>query len=178
MKKQILVFTAFISLLFTSCGSGGELLWLDNPTDEPISVEIDGKKYDIAPGELKRVPDGTSGKQKFKGTDGKEVEIEINGVSFINCTNSTYIECAIEYAISPNTPTKLPEPVEVEIAGDKYTGNFKIYTDVVIPHGNIHYKVTEPLKDEITISQNSTIINKMYRIKDFLADSDMKEYKN
>ncbi|ADV48580.1 hypothetical protein I2486_06200 [Cellulophaga sp. E16_2] len=178
MKKQILVLTVFISLLFLSCGSGGELLWLDNPTDEAISVEIDGKKYDIAPGELKRVPDGTSGKQKFKGVDGKEVEIEINGVSFINCTNATYIECAIEYSINPNSASTLPEAVEVEIAGDKYTGNFKVHTDIVIPHSNINYNVTEPLKDEISITGNSTIINKMYRIKDFLADSDMETYKN
>ena len=177
MKKNILVLTVFISLLFQSCGLLSDaVLWLDNPTDETISVIINGDEHEIAPGELKRV-DGFTGKQKFTGSDGVEVEIDIESSSLINCTKSTYIISSVEYTSNSAIESTLPDPVIVEVGGVKYSGNFEVYTDVVVPHGDINYNVLTPEPEEISISKSIVVQKKMYRIKDFLADSEMDYYK-
>lgn len=178
MKKSVLIFSTILLFTLNSCNFfDGTPLWLDNPTDKSITIKIDDQSYEIAPGELKHI-DGKKGKHKFTATDGKVVDIEITEPSLINCTNETYVLQQVEYSIS-GTSNNLPETKKIEVKGQKYEGNFEVFTGVVIPHGNINYNVVTPLKDEVefTGSDNYIIVNKMYRSSDFLESNDTKPFK-
>lgn len=49
MKKLVFLRVLFIATLFAACDSSSNTYWIDNPTNDPITVYIDDKAYDIPP---------------------------------------------------------------------------------------------------------------------------------
>ncbi|MDM1449746.1 hypothetical protein [Myroides odoratimimus] len=94
MKKLILLCLVCISALFTSCNSSSNDYWIDNPTEEPITVYIDDTAYDIPPVTMIQIS-LEYGKHQLKYND-QEITIHnggrVNkGQAIINPTQSTYI---------------------------------------------------------------------------------------
>ncbi|MGL4585055.1 MAG: hypothetical protein ACRCVU_18980, partial [Flavobacterium sp.] len=47
MKKLILLYLLCFTGLFTSCNTSSNPYWIDNPTNDPITVYIDDTAYEI-----------------------------------------------------------------------------------------------------------------------------------
>ncbi|WP_410880660.1 hypothetical protein [Myroides sp. DW712] len=68
MKKIILLGLLCFSTLFTACNSSSFSYWIDNPTNESITVYIDEKAYEI-PAQTKIAVDLPFGKHQLKYKD-------------------------------------------------------------------------------------------------------------
>lgn len=94
MKKLILLCLVCISTLFASCNSSSNDYWIDNPTEEPITVYIDDTAYDIPPVTMIQIT-LEYGKHQLKYNN-QEITIHnggrVNkGQAIINPTQSTYV---------------------------------------------------------------------------------------
>ncbi|WP_413512060.1 hypothetical protein [Myroides odoratus] len=94
MKKIILFKLLCLSLLFISCNSSSSSYWMDNPTQDPITVYIDEQVYEI-PANTKIKIDLEFGKHQLKYKDQKLTFHNGGRVNksqaIINPTQSNYV---------------------------------------------------------------------------------------
>lgn len=94
MKQLILLSLLCFTGLFTSCNTSSNPYWIDNPTNDPITVYIDDTAYDIPP-ITKLEIDLAYGKHQLKFNN-QELTFHNGGrtnkgQAIINPTQSTYI---------------------------------------------------------------------------------------
>jgi len=176
-KLTHLLASLFMAFVIVSC-SGGATYWIDNPTDDAISVSIDGNDpVTVNPLEFKKMENTLKeGEHTMVVNGGNEIKfmLDKNHVT-LNPTLATYVVAIQEYgtglASSDNDTI-------VEIDGKKYEGPFPVVTnEPVIYTGNINFLVDKPFKDEITTSKSGTVImRKLFRKNDFI-DYFKKEYR-
>ncbi|WP_156032797.1 hypothetical protein [Prevotella sp. 10(H)] len=164
---SLLIFS--LIFLMTSC-FGGATYWIDNPTDQPIEVSIDGKDpITLNAKEYKKMDETISeGEHTMKVGDGQEIKFTLDKDHVtLNPTLSTYVVVLQEYgtglASSDNDTI-------IKIDGKEYEGPFPIVTnDPFIYTGNINFLVDAPFKDEISRSSGGTVtLRKLFRKDDFV----------
>ncbi|MBB4036148.1 hypothetical protein GGR21_002049 [Dysgonomonas hofstadii] len=172
MKKHITnIATALIVVLFfmSSC-SGGATYSIDNPTDQAISVSIDGKDaISIGAKEYKKM-DGTlsKGEHTMKVGDGQEVKFNLDQDHvMLNPTLSTYVRVLQEYGVGMQSTAN---DTIINIDGQTYEGPFPLVSnEPVLYTGDLNFQVDAPFKDEITTSKTGTVtMKKLFRKDEFL----------
>lgn len=168
MKKILLALAAAAAMLMTSCG-GGMKIEMDNPTNETITVNIDGKKdYTLAPMELIEVKGLKKGEHTMTVNGGAEIKFALETSSLINPTLSTYVTDITEYSETPGD-MDTDDWVTVEIDGEEYWGPIEVFKNQpVIKTSDINFGVLTPFKEEIETSKSgSTFLKKLFRKEDF-----------
>lgn len=169
------LFIAALSLiLMTSC-FGGTTYSIDNPTDQPIEVSIDGKDpITVAAKELKRV-DGTlsEGEHTMKVGDGQEIKFNLDRNHVVlNPTLSKYIVAEVVYG-----NMEFPTDTVITVDGVEYSGAFPLVSNApFIYTGDLNFHIDQPVKDEIETSKGAVVYKKMLRECDF-KDFYKKEYR-
>ncbi|MDM1466717.1 hypothetical protein HX045_08080 [Myroides odoratimimus] len=169
MKKLILSCLVCISTLFTSCNTSSNHYWLDNPTNEPITVYIDHTAYEI-PAMTKLDIDLEYGKHQLK-YNGQELIIlnagKVNkGKVIINPTQSTYVFMAHKF-INENDERATDEYIKWAMKQHNDSLRLKIndtITTIFVPFKvtnklfidnseyNWQYNIEEPMPEGITLS--------------------------
>ncbi|KZE75226.1 hypothetical protein AV926_17170 [Myroides marinus] len=169
MKKLILLSLLFISTLFTSCNTSSNHYWIDNPTNEPITVYIDDTAYEI-PAMTKIEIDLEYGKHQLK-YNGQELTFHNGGrvnkeQAIINPTQSTYVFMAHKF-INENDERATDEYIQwaqkVQSDSLRLKVNdtittifvpFKITNQLFIKKGDFdwQYNIEEPMPEGITLS--------------------------
>jgi hypothetical protein len=169
--KQLLFTVAILgSLLFSSCGFD-KLVRIDNPTNEAITVSIDGEEpFTLAAFEHKRLEGIKGGKHTIKVGDNEPITFNIEHESvMLNPTQSTYIFAEEEYG-APSMEWK--ESVkEITLDGKKYKGHFEIVEgNICIDMGPVNYDAVTPFPNETSGSSGTIVRMKLYRKSDFKKD--------
>lgn len=168
---NLLLFFAIAAFAMTSC-FGGVTYSIDNPTDQPIEVSIDGgEAITIGAQELKRM-DGTlsEGEHTMKLKDGEEIKFTLDKDHvMLNPTLSTYVTALEEYSIGGGMQSSKNDTIIV-IDGTEYEGPFpSVSNDPFIYSGNLNYHVDAPFKEEITTSKTGTVtMRKLFRKEEFI----------
>jgi len=171
MKNKFItsLFTVLaIAFLITSC-SGGATYSIDNPTDQAITVSIDGKDpISVGAKELKKM-DGTlsNGEHTMKLGDGQEIKFNLDKDHvMLNPTGSTYIKVLQEYGVGMQSSNN---DTIINIDGNSYEGPFPLVSkEPFIYTGDLNFQVDSPFKDEITTSKSGTVVmKKLFRQNDF-----------
>src|SRR4051812_20761824 len=171
--KKRLVTLAFVALL-AGCGDRSASYAIDNPTDKPLSLTIDGKVYEIAAHDDKSVS-LSAGEHTMKG----DLVGDIRFISYyrgrggiINPTLSDYViyrqSFEKENSKSPGYQGKLDQVV---LDGVTFEGTMKQANDLFIDK-DWTYDVDEELPDSVTEHDNganNTVHNKVFRSRDFIA---------
>lgn len=171
--KKRLVPLALIALL-AGCGDRSASYSIDNPTDKPLSLTIDGKTYEVAAHDGKSLS-LDAGEHTMKG----DVVGDIKFISYyrgrggiINPTLSDYViyrqSFEKENVKSPGYQGKLDQIV---LDGVTFEGTMK-QSDGLFIDKDWTYDVNEELPESVTEHDNganNTVHNKVFRAKDFIA---------
>ena len=165
---SVLAVFAF-AFLMASC-SGGATYSIDNPTDQAITVSIDGKDpVSIGAKEFKKM-DGTlsNGEHTMKIGDGQEIKFTLDKDHvMLNPTRSTYIKVLQEYGVGMQSSDN---DTIINLDGQSYEGPFPLVSsEPFIYTGDLNFQVDSPFKDEITSSKTGTVVmKKLFRKDEFL----------
>jgi len=171
--KRKLVSLALVALL-AGCTDRSASYSIDNPTDKPLSLTIDGKTYDVAAHDGKSLS-LSAGEHTMKG----DMVGDIRFISYfrgrggiINPTLSDYViyrqSFEKENTTSPGYKGKLDQIV---LDGVTFEGTMKQENGLFIDK-DWTYDVDEELPDSVTEHDNganNTVHNKVFRAKDFIA---------
>ncbi|MET4675788.1 MULTISPECIES: hypothetical protein [unclassified Luteibacter] len=172
MKKRYLPL-ALVALLAGCSGRSADYA-IDNPTDKPLSLTIDGKTYEVAPHEDKELS-LDAGEHTMKG----DVVGDIKFISYyrgrggiINPTLSDYVIYRQSFekvgSTSPGYTGKLDQVV---LEGVTFEGTMRQSSDLFIDK-DWTYGVDEELPDSVVEHENgsnNTVHNKVFRAKDFIV---------
>jgi len=167
MKKILLVAVAALAMLMASCG-GGLKVEIDNPTNETITVKIDGdKEYTLAPMELLEVKGLKAGDHTMTVNGGSEIKFNLTGNSLLNPTLSTYVTDKQEYSsVSGNMDTS--DWVDVIVDGEEFWGPIEVFeSKPVISLDKINYGVLVEFPEEVNTSKGSVTHTKLFRGVDY-----------
>jgi hypothetical protein len=171
MKK--LVPLALVALL-AGCSDRSASYSIDNPTDTPLSLTIDGKTYEVGPHAGKSLS-LSAGEHTMKGDvigDIKFISYYRGRGGIINPTLSDYViyrqSFEKENTHSPGYMGKLDQVV---LDGVTFEGTMKKADELFIDK-DWTYDVDEELPNSVTEhdnGSNNTVHNKVFRAKDFIA---------
>lgn len=169
------LFIAVLSaILMTSC-FGGATYSIDNPTNQPIEVSIDGKDpITVAAKELKRMDETLDeGEHTMKVNGGEEIKFNLDkNHVMLNPTLSTYIIAEIVYG-----NTDFPTDTVIVVDDVEYRGAFPLVSNApFIYTGDINFHVDKPVVDEVETTKGSVVYNKILRESEF-KDFYKKEYR-
>ena len=155
--------------ILASC-SGGATYWIDNPTNNEITVTIDGKDpIKLAPNEFKKMENTIKqGKHTMKVDDGNEIAFDLDKNHIIlNPTLSTYVIVLQEYGTGMASSDN---DTVIIIDGVEYEGPFpSVMSDPFIYSGDLNFLIDKPFKDEIQSSKTGTVImKKVFRKNEFI----------
>jgi hypothetical protein len=164
---------ALVTLL-AGCGDRSASYAIDNPTDKPLSLIIDGKTYEVAPHDEKSLS-LSAGEHTMKG----DVVGDIKFISYyrgrggiINPTLSDYViyrqSFEKENTKSNGYQGKLDQVV---LDGVTFEGTMKQSNELFIDK-DWTYDFDEELPDSVTEhdnGSNNTVHNKVFRARDFIA---------
>ncbi len=164
-----------LSLLFISaCSSFFKInVEIDNPTDEILTVSVDGKDYEITP-KSSTVIDLVKGEHDIKANlDGRstyEGVVSITNDGLLNLCNSTYVIHKEIYLADQSKydeyATSALKLADVEINEKTYQNvDFEVYDETILVPKHWDYSVGESLPEEIKASEGEyAVISKLYRI--------------
>jgi len=167
MKKFLLGMGVVACLLMTACGSGMKVE-MDNPTNQKITVKIDGsKEYSLNPMELIEVTGLKKGEHTMTVNGGSEIKFNLENSSMINPTLSLYVIAEQEYGTGFADDSKW---VDVVIDGKECWGPFKVIENApVIETASLNHGVLAPFGEEIeTYKSGTVVLTKIFRKDDFL----------
>ena len=172
MKRTHLFKLAFICsfaiFMLASC-SNGATYWIDNPTNNEITVTIDGKEeIKVAANEFKKMEKTLKlGEHTMKVNDA-EVKFNLDKDHVIlNPTLSTYVIVLQEYGTGF---ASTENDTVITLDGEEYEGPFPTVTaDPFIYSGDLNFLVDTPFKGTIETSKTGTVImRKIFRKTDFI----------
>jgi hypothetical protein len=172
MKKRYLPL-ALVALLAGCSGRSADYA-IDNPTDKPLSLTIDGKTYEVAPHDEKELS-LDAGEHTMKG----DVVGDIKFISYyrgrggiINPTLSDYVIYRQSFEkVGANVPGYTGKLDQVVLDGVTFEGTMKQSSELFIDK-DWTYGVNEELPDSVTEhdnGSNNTVHNKVFRARDFIA---------
>jgi hypothetical protein len=168
MKKRLLGLGMIACLLMTACGSGMKVE-MDNPTDQSITVSIDGKEYTLAPMELLPIKGLKKGEHTLQMAGGQETKFTLETPSLLNPTLSLYVTDKEEYSGDGTGMMDDSDWVTVLIDSTEYWGPIEVFENqLVIPLNKINYGVTTDFPEEVETSREAVIHTKIFRKNDFL----------
>ena len=177
MKKILLAL--MLTILFVACGGSGKSTFtLDNPSDEKITVIIDGKEHSL----------DTKTHEKVELTVGEHtVENDKYKVIFtvysdskggiINPTGYPYIKERRVYSVKETTQSGTAMDEDFIIDDYMFTGPFSVTYDFIIDRsygqgargkGDWDYDLFEPFPETISMDRDVNIYSKMYNKNEFL----------
>lgn len=177
MKKFLLALMLII--LFVACGrSGKSYFTLDNPSDEKITVIIDGKEHSLEAASHEKVElavgEHTVENDKYKVTF--TVYKNSKG-GIINPTGYPYIKERRVYAVEGTNQSGVVRDEEFIIDDYIFSGPFSVTYDFIIDRstdqgpigkGIWDYDIFEPFPETIKMERDVNIYSKMYNKKEFL----------
>jgi len=177
MKKPLtpssLLASGLLALLI-ACGSTEVAFTLDNPTDQPLQVSLDGKSYQIAPrtGKNLRLRPGrhtlaspVTGPQAF-------LVYTKSGGGLINPTLSPYVTFNMVYATNDQTAKHFsPMEQEITLDGVTFSGPFRCSRELFIDK-DWAFGVHERIPDKIRVGQDrqGNIQGKVFTREDFVTE--------
>ena len=166
MKKLLLAMAAVVALLMTSCG-GGLKVEMDNPTNQSITVTIDGgKEYTLAPMELIPVKGLKKGEHTMQTAGGPELKFTLETSSLLNPTLSTYVTDKEEYSANPSNMDD-SDWVTVVIDGEEYWGPIEVFENQpVIQLDKINYGILVDFPEEVD-TRTKVTHTKLFRAVDY-----------
>lgn len=168
MKKVLLGTALLVCLTLASCGSGMKVE-MDNPTDQPITVTLDGKEYTLAAKELLELKGIKKGEHTMQLTGGTETTVTVDGPSMLNPTLAIYVTDKQEYSDAGGGMDD-SDWVDVTIDGREYWGPIEVFeNEPVISLEYVQYGVTTDFPEEVETYNESTVRTKLFRAADYPA---------
>lgn len=177
MKKFLLALV--LSILFVACGGSGKSSFtLDNPSDEKITITIDGKEHSLEARSHEKL-ELTAGEHTVEN-DRYKVTFTVYSDSkggIINPTGYPYLKESRVYAVEGSTESGVTRDVDFEIDGFVFVGPFTVTNDFIIDRsygnsasgkGDWDYDIFEPFPETITMERQVNIYSKMYNKNEFL----------
>ncbi|WP_335994601.1 hypothetical protein [Fusobacterium polymorphum] len=177
MKKNLLAL--ILTILFVACGGNGKSIFtLDNPSDEKITVTIDGKEHSLEAKSHEKVE--LTAREHIVKNDKYKVIFTVYSDSkggIINPTGYLYIKERIVYSVKETTQTGNAGDEEFIIDDYIFSGPFSVTYDFIIDRsygqgargkGDWDYDLFEPFPDSINMDREVNIYSKMYNKNEFL----------
>lgn len=166
MRKILFGMGMIACLLMTACGSGLKVE-MDNPTDQTITVTVDGKEYTLAPLELLPIKGLKKGEHTMQMAGGPELTFTLETSSMLNPTLSLYVTDKTEYS---GTGGDMDDSdwVDVTIDGVDYWGPIEVIENQpVIKMDKINYGVLTDFPEEVDTVRDAVIHTKIFRKADY-----------
>jgi hypothetical protein len=160
MKKILLAL--ILTILFVACGGNGKSIFtLDNPSDEKITVTIDGKEHSLEAKSHEKV-ELTAGEHIVENDKYKVIFTVYSDSKggIINPTGYPYIKERRVYSVKETTQTGN--------AGDEEFIIDRSYGQGARGKGDWDYDLFEPFPDSINMDREVNIYSKMYNKNEFL----------
>lgn len=177
MRKIKLLGVTLLLTFLTACSAmtNSNPFYIDNPTQESISVNIDGKDYLMETKSMKKI-DLKPGEHKMTLQDGTLVNFKVspfNEGGIINPTKSLYAIYSMVYAVEGEEDGFDPFTSIVYIDGVDYEGAIKTTADMFIDNNvyRCEYMLREPFPEtKTTYDKNYTgnIISKYFDKDEFI----------
>ena len=160
MKKILLAL--ILTILFVACGGNGKSIFtLDNPSDEKITVTIDGKEHSLEAKSHEKV-ELTAGEHIVENDKYKVIFTVYSDSKggIINPTGYPYIKERRVYSVKETTQTGN--------AGDEEFIIDRSYGQGARGKGDWDYDLFEPFPDSINMDRDVNIYSKLYNKHEFL----------
>ena len=160
MKKILLAL--ILTILFVACGGNGKSIFtLDNPSDEKITVTIDGKEHSLEAKSHEKV-ELTAGEHIVENDKYKVIFTVYSDSKggIINPTGYPYIKERRVYSVKETTQTGN--------AGDEEFIIDRSYGQGARGKGDWDYDLFEPFPDSINMDREVNIYSKLYNKHEFL----------
>ena len=177
MKKILLAL--MLTILFVACGGSGKSTFtLDNPSDEKITVTIDGKEHSLDAKTHKKV-ELTVGEHTVENDKYKVIFTVYSDSKggIINPTGYPYIKERRVYSVKETTQSGTAMDEDFIIDDYIFTGPFSVTYDFIIDRsygqgargkGDWDYDLFEPFPETISMDRDVNIYSKMYNKNEFL----------
>ena len=177
MKKILLAL--MLTILFVACGGSGKSTFtLDNPSDEKITVTIDGKEHSLDAKTHKKV-ELTVGEHTVENDKYKVIFTVYSDSKggIINPTGYPYIKERRVYSVKETTQSGTAMDEDFIIDDYIFTGPFSVTYDFTIDRsygqgargkGDWDYDLFEPFPETISMDRDVNIYSKMYNKNEFL----------
>ena len=177
MKKILLAL--MLTILFVACGGSGKSTFtLDNPSDEKITVTIDGKEHNLDAKTHEKVE--LTVEEHTVENDKYKVAFTVYSDSkggIINPTGYPYIKERRVYSVKETTQTGTAMDEDFTIDDYIFSGPFSVTYDFIIDRsygqgargkGDWDYDLFEPFPETISMDRDVNIYSKMYNKNEFL----------
>ena len=177
MKKILLAL--MLTILFVACGGSGKSTFtLDNPSDEKITVTIDGKEHSLDAKTHEKV-ELTVGEHTVENDKYKVIFTVYSDSKggIINPTGYPYIKERRVYSVKETTQSGTAMDEDFIIDDYIFTGPFSVTYDFIIDRsygqgargkGDWDYDLFEPFPETISMDRDVNIYSKMYNKNEFL----------
>ncbi len=173
--KKTAVTLAMLSVLY-ACNvldKGGKKYFIDNPTNAPLKLVLDGQNIELSAHEYKQV-DIKGGSHQLAVAGGAQRSFTIDETQsqkggMINPLAATYVIWTENYG-EKNSYNPLSHTIKWN--GEDITGPFKVDSSVYIPNG-WSFDVVTPFPKSVQVSNNAS---SAWKAKIFRAEDFTKEY--
>ena len=177
MKKILLAL--MLTVLFVDCGESGKSTFtLDNPSDEKITVTIDGKEHSLDAKTHEKV-ELTVGEHTVENDKYKVIFTVYSDSKggIINPTGYPYIKERRVYSVKETTQSGTAMDEDFTIDDYIFSGPFSVTYDFIIDRsygqgargkGDWDYDLFEPFPETISMDRDVNIYSKMYNKNEFL----------
>ena len=177
MKKILLAL--MLTILFVACGGSGKSTFtLDNPSDEKITVTIDGKEHSLEAKTHEKI-ELTVGEHSVENDKYKVIFTVYSDSKggIINPTGYPYIKERRVYSVKETTQSGTAMDEDFIIDDYIFTGPFSVTYDFIIDRsygqgargkGDWDYDLFEPFPETIKMDRDVNIYSKMYNKNEFL----------
>lgn len=177
MKKILLAL--MLTILFVACGGSGKSTFtLDNPSDEKITVTIDGKEHNLDAKTHEKV-ELTVGEHTVENDKYKVIFTVYSDSKggIISPTGYPYIKERRVYSVKETTQSGTAMDEDFIIDDYIFTGPFSVTYDFIIDRsygqgargkGDWDYDLFEPFPETISMDRDVNIYSKMYNKNEFL----------
>jgi len=176
MLKRLFMFALFVTVVSGCSNDGSSLEFrIDNPTDAPITLNIDGQDYAVSAQSDKPVH-LSPGEHRLRSERLGDVRVIVYAKGrggIINPTLSDYVLVMETYAVSEDKLKKFgPTTTRIDLGGVEFEGPFSKTHDLFIEK-TWAFGVREPFPDTVTVmrtgnERDGTIKAKIFTAADFI----------
>ena len=175
MKKVILTAMIVVLSVFLSACSpkNNSSFFISNPTDNTITVKLDGKDYNLAPNSFEKVKlDVGNHSYEYNGSKTDFLVTVENEGGVINPTETAHILFHMVYETKDSKTNFSPRINSLLIEDVVYEGPVNIVKSKIIDNKleGVRYELDEPFPEQIRVSSGSdgNIHTKIFMPKDFI----------
>lgn len=171
MTKHGSLILCGLALALTACTD--TKFTIDNPTDQPVTVGIDGKQHTV-PAHAEESVSIAPGKHAFESPATGKVDIIVyakNKGALINPTLADYVVANEIYATNAKTAKGFMKLENTIVIGDElFKGPFRIHRGLFIEQ-DWTYGVHEEFADAITVGSDAkgNLVGKIFTAPDFVS---------